>query len=72
MKALFPAGYLVIFFATIGIMYLFPKHILLIFGIMAVVSIAWTVSTILTSEELPKDMTEDESYDLFNVNTKKK
>ena len=72
MKALFPTGYLLIFAITIGTMILLPEYIWWIFGIMAIISIAWTVYSIYTSEELPKDLTDDETYDILNVKGGKK
>lgn len=52
----------------IVLIFLFPKIILGIFICCSVVAIVFTFYCASTAKDLPTDLTDDESYDLFNVN----
>jgi len=64
--------YAIIAAVMIAGIFLFPKLIAWIFGICAVVAFGFTWYAAVTVKELPKDLTDDESFDLFNVNRKGK
>jgi len=66
----FPIGLVVIAVITIGLMYFFPLLILAIMGGCTVVAFLFTWYCIVTAEDVPNDLTDDESFDVFNVNRK--